>query len=237
MKKLLAIFLFVIPGLVLAAPSGGPLDRAPVNVSDRDSLKRGATLFVNYCLSCHSAQYMRYQRIAIDLGIPEDVMAETLIPTGVGPWELMTVAMPAADSEEWFGKAPPDLSVVTRSLGADWLYTFLRGFYVEEGRPFGVNNTAFKDVGMPHVMWELEGLKEPIRDGDGNITGFETVVPGKLSAAEFDQAVGDLVNFMVYLGEPIVLERKRIGIWVMLFLAFFLVVAYLMKKEYWKDVH
>ena len=236
MRKLIATVLLMVPGLAFAAGAGIPLERAPIDLSDRESLQRGASLFVNYCAGCHSADYMRYNRIARDLGIPEDQLAGNLMFATSASGEPMHVAMSRGDATEWFGKAPPDLSVTSRSHGANWLYTFLRTFYVEEGRPFGVNNATFKDVGMPHVLWELQGFSEPVMQ-DGLVVGVGPASGGKLSAAEYDRVVTDLVAFMVYLGEPIILERKRIGVWVLLFLAVFMVLAILLKKEYWRDVH
>ena len=159
--------------------------------------------------------------------------------------ETMTVAMPANDAKKWFGTKIPDLTVVARARGADWLYTYLRTFYLDASRPWGVNNATFKDVGMPHVLWELEGLKKPeyetYKDHDGNdakrIAGYEIVQPGKMSPTEYDNAIRDLVNFMVYMGEPAKLSRYNIGVWVLLFLALLFVVSYAKKKEFWKDVH
>ncbi len=246
MKKMIIALLFaVLPSLGFAAGGGVHLDSADIDLSDQASLQRGAKLFVNYCLSCHSAAFMRYNRMGRDLGLSDDQVKDNLMFASEKVGELMTVAMPQADSKRWFGNPPPDLSVISRARGVDWLYTYLRTFYQDEKRPFGVNNVVFPDVGMPHVLWELEGLKKPVykteKGADGHethtITGYETVVPGKLSAEEYDVAVRDLVNFLSYLGEPVQLERKRLGLWVMLFLGILFVLAYLMKKEYWKDIH
>lgn len=246
MKKLIiASLLAILPGWVAAAGSAAPLDSANVNLEDTASLQRGARLFVNYCLSCHSASYMRYNRLVEDLALTEGQVSENLMFATDRIGDTMRVAMPAEDSADWFGKSPPDLSVIARARGADWLYTFLRAFYVDEDRPFGVNNAAFPDVGMPHVLWELEGLKAPQYttkvQGDGEqeqvVEGYELVRRGSLTPAEYDVAVNDLVNFIVYMGEPGALDRWRIGLWVLLFLAIFTVLAYALKKEYWKDVH
>lgn len=241
----IALILAVLPGWAAAAGPAVPLDRADVNLEDTASLQRGARLFVNYCLSCHSAQYMRYNRMAADLGLTEGQVAENLMFTTERVGDTMRVAMPRSESAEWFGKAPPDLSVIARARGSDWLYTFLRTFYVDEERPFGVNNAVFPDVGMPHVLWELEGLKAPQdrtevgADGEEThvLEGYQMVRRGTLSPAEYDVAVNDLVNFMTYMGEPMRMDRQRIGLWVLLFLAIFTVLAYALKKEYWKDVH
>ncbi len=246
MKKLIIAFVFAaLPGLGFAAGGGVHLDKANVNMKDQASLQRGAKLFVNYCLSCHSAAYMRFNRMGADLGISEDVVKESMMFTTDKVGDTMTIGMDPADAKVWFGNPPPDLSVIARARGADWLYTYFRSFYVDEKRPFGVNNTVFPDVGMPHVLWELEGLKAPITKteigADGYehtvITGFEVVQPGSMNAAEYDQAARDLTAFLVYMGEPAILVRKDLGVKVLIFLFFFAVLAYLLKKEYWRDVH
>jgi ubiquinol-cytochrome c reductase cytochrome c1 subunit len=245
MKKIIAIFLVAVMPMLAQAAGGAHLDKVDVDMGDKASLHNGAKLFMNYCLSCHSAQYMRYNRMAADLEIPEDMVKENLMFASDKIGDTMTIAMSKEDASAWFGTKVPDLSVIARSRGADWLYTYLRTFYTDESRPWGVNNTTFKDVGMPHVLWELEGLKKPVyeihKGEDGNdvktISGYEIVTPGTMSADEYDKAVRDLVNFMVYVGEPAKMQRYTIGIWVLLFLAVLLVFAYLMKKEFWKDVH
>ena len=246
MKKIIiALLITLMPALGLAAGGGVHLDKADVNLHDQASLQNGAKLFVNYCLSCHSAAYMRYNRMAKDLGLSDEQVTKNLMFAADKIGETMTVSMPADEAKKWFGTKIPDLTVVARARGADWLYTYLRTFYLDASRPWGVNNATFKDVGMPHVLWELEGLKEPVyethKDHEGNetkhIVKYEIVQPGKMSAAEYDNAVRDLVNFMVYMGEPAKLSRYNIGVWVLLFLALLFVVSYAMKKEFWKDVH
>lgn len=221
------------------------LDEANIQLSDREAIKRGAKVFVTYCLNCHSASFMRYNRIGEDLGMTEKEVTTELITTGGRIGDTMEVAMDVADAKRWFGVAAPDLSVISRARGVDWLYTYLRSFYRDEARPWGVNNTVFKDVGMPHVLWELQGLQEPVWEtvetGDGNshqvMSGLTLVEPGKLSPAEYDATVRDLVTFLAYLGEPSKLQRQALGKWVLLFLFVFLVLVILLKKEYWKDVH
>jgi len=246
MKKIIAAFLLSLaPVLALASEGGVHLDKADIDLHDKDSLRNGARLFVNYCLSCHSAAYMRYNRMGKDLGLTDAQVKKNLMFAAEKVGETMTVAMPAKEAKAWFGTKVPDLTVVARARGADWLYSYLRGFYLDDSRPWGVNNTVFKDVGMPDVLWELEGLKKPIykisKDEEGNdvkhIVGFEQVMPGKLSKAEYDNAIRDLVTFLVYMGEPAKLTRYTIGLWVLLYLALLFVVAYALKKEYWKDVH
>ena len=241
MKKLFFAFLLAAaPVLGFAAGGGAHLDDADIDVSDQESLQRGARIFVNYCLSCHSAQYQRYNRTARDLGLTEDEVKENLMFTTDKIGDTMTIAMKPVDAAAWFGVAPPDLSVIARARGVDWLYTYLRSFYIDEARPFGVNNIVFPDVGMPHVLWELQGMQKAVfaeEDGQKVFNKFEQVTPGTMSAAGFDGAMLDLTAFLSYIGEPIQTERKRIGMWVLSFIAVFFVLAYLLKKEYWKDVH
>jgi len=246
MKKIIiALLITLMPALGFAAGGGVHLDKADVDLTNQASLQNGAKLFVNYCLSCHSAAYMRYNRMAKDLGLSEEQVQNNLMFAADKVGETMTVAMPANDAKKWFGTKIPDLTVVARARGEDWLYTYLRTFYLDASRPWGVNNATFKDVGMPHVLWELEGLKQPVyeihKDHEGNetkrIVRYEMVQAGKMSEAEYDNAVRDLVNFMVYMGEPAKLSRYNIGVWVLLFLALLFVVSYAMKKEFWKDVH
>jgi len=253
MKKLIliALIFFVAPAGALAAGGGAPLDKANIDLHNQESLQRGAKLFVNYCLNCHSAGYARYNRVAADLGITEEQMSENMIFTTDDNGEkskvgsLMKVAMTEKYAKEAFGTKIPDLTLVARVRGTDWLYTYLRTFYMDDSRPTGMNNIVFPDVGMPHVLWELQGYQKAVvettTDADGHehekIVGFETVVPGSMSGPEYDQAVRDLVGFLAYMGEPVQLERKKLGVYVLLFLALLFVVAYFLKKEYWKDIH
>jgi ubiquinol-cytochrome c reductase cytochrome c1 subunit len=206
-------------------------------------------------MGCHALGYMRYNRMGRDIGLSDEQLLANLMfvhdfskelrgePEKVG--EQMKIAMQPRDAARWFGIKVPDLSVVARSRGADWLYSYLRAFHVDDSRPFGTNNSVFKDVGMPHVLWELEGLKQPlyetVQDADGQesrtVVGYEYVQAGKMSPVEYDGAVRDLVNFLVYVGEPAKLQRYTIGLWVMLFLIIFAFLAYALKKEYWRDIH
>ena len=227
-----------IPAMAFASGNAVHLDDANVDVHDHESLQRGAKWYMNYCMGCHSLSYSRYNRVALDIGLSDKLMKENLIFTMDDEGEqtkvgmLMENAMPKKDSAAWFGTPPPDLSLVARSRGSDWIYTYLRSFYRDPARPFGANNTAFPNVGMPHVLWELQGWQE--KDDHGKLTPAEN---GNMSKSEYNAVVRDLTNFLTYVGEPAQLHRKSIGIWVMLFLGFFFVVAYLLKKEYWKDVH
>ncbi len=242
MRKIILSFLLVLlPGLALAAGGGVHLDKADIDLHNQQSLQRGAKVFVNYCLSCHSAQFQRYNRMARDIGLTDNQVIENLMFASDKVGSTMTVAMSRADGKNWFGAAPPDLSLTARSRGVDWLYTYLRSFYVDETRPFGVNNVVFPSVGMPHVLWELQGVQKAVykKDEHGKdvIDRLEIVEPGKLTPVEYDQTVRDLVGFLSYVSEPVQLERKALGVKVILFLLVLLVVAYLLKKEYWKDVH
>jgi ubiquinol-cytochrome c reductase cytochrome c1 subunit len=240
--KRLKNFIFLLaaaPVMAFAAGATVHLDKAPVNLADQDSLQRGARVFVNYCLNCHSASSMRYTRMQ-DLGLTEDQIKDNLMFAAEKPGELMKIGMSKADAKAWFGATPPDLSVIARSRGADWLYTYLRGFYRDASRPTGWNNTVFDKVGMPHVLWSLQGEMAPVMKKEGEhevIERLELVKPGSVTLAEYDAMVGDLVNYLVWMGEPAQLKRKQIGLIVLAFLAIFFVVAYYLKKEYWKDIH
>jgi len=218
---------------------------ANVNLSDQASLQRGARVFVNYCLSCHSAAYMRYNRIGKDLGISETVLKENLMFGTDKTGSTMTISMSKDDSAQFFGVSPPDLSVIARSRGADWLYTYFMTFYRDDSRPFGVNNLVFKDTGMPHVLWELQGWQDPVYEdvvgSDGNMVKkfahLKHEIEDKSRDKAYAKTVMDLVNFLVYVGEPIKLKRYKIGFWVIVYLLIFLVIVVLLKKEYWRDVH
>jgi len=243
-KQMIAMLLALAPAWVSAAGGGVHLEEANIDPNNTQSLQRGARLFVNYCLSCHSAELMRYERIGKDLGIDERLVAENLIFTGGKVGDLMTVATNPADAKEWFGTVPPDLTVIARSRGVDWLYTFLHSFYRDDSKITGVNNLTFPDVGMPHVLWELQGWQESVittsKDEHGKeikTVSVELVEPGLLTPKEYDRAIRDLVNFLDYMGEPAKHERRALGVKVILFLLLLLVFAYLMKREYWKDVH
>lgn len=244
-RTLLLLLLWALAGLVPAAEGTYPLASVHIDLNDRASLQRGAKLFTNYCMSCHSAKHMRYNRMAKDLQIPESLVKDSLMFTTDKIGNPMEVAMRSEDAQTWFGAAPPDLSVIARAHGPEWLYTFLMSFYLDPSRPTGVNNLLFRETAMPHVLWELQGWQKPITETHVNekgqktetIHGLELVTPGKLDKSGYQQAVRDLVQYLVYMGEPAYLARLRIGPWVMLMLSVFLVLAYLLKKEYWKDVH
>lgn len=242
MKRILLVLAFLLPAAAMAA-GGGALDKANYDLTDKASLQRGAQTFINYCLGCHNAQYQRYQRTFEDLGIPLDLGEEYLQYTGEGVGAHMISAIDQSAAGEWFGLTPPDLTLVARVRGADWLYSFFRSFYKDSSRPFGVNNLVFDNVGMPWVLEALQGTPTPIIQqevrGDktvDTVVGIEVAENGKLTAEEFDQAMLDLTNFLVYIGEPVQLERQRLGAYVLGFLFVLFILTILLKKEYWRDV-
>ncbi len=260
MKTLIALVFAILPAFALAS-GGAHLDEMKVDLEDNASLQRGAQLFTNYCMGCHSTKFARYNRVARDLGIPEDLMKENLIFGDDKLGNLMKIAMRPEDSKKWFGATPPDLTLVARVRGADWIYTYLRSFYEDESRPYGVNNAVFKDVGMPHVLEDLQGkqvkgcamvvvgfdpltgqdLKEDSctkTDHDGNpVKVLYLEEEGSLDAKGFDKAAADLTNFLVYMAEPMALERRSIGFWVLLFLVILFVPVYYLNREFWRDIH
>ncbi len=229
-KKLLLAAL-MLP-LMSVANEGMHLDKAPVDASNHESLQRGARTFVNYCLNCHSANYMRYNRL-LEIGLTEKQIKDNLLFAGEKVGDTMKVAMNKKEAAKWLGAAPPDLSVEVRARGADWVYSYLRGFYRDSSRPTGWNNTVFDKVGMPHVLYGLQGEQEL----DHETHELKLVKPGSLSAEEYDVLVGDLTNFMAYMAEPAKQQRNQLGCFVLLFLSVLLVLTYKLKKAYWKDVH
>lgn len=244
--RILAALCFVAGGVGVAAETSVALLAAKVELDDGASLQRGAKLFVNYCVGCHSAEFLRYGRMGRDLGLTDEQLRHNLMLATDKPGDPILGGMSEADSKEWFGIAPPDLSLTARARGADWLYSYLMGFYRDEDRPFGVNNLVYPDVAMPHALVALQGVQslKPPADGDehspppaamGDL--LELIEPGSMSVAEYRRATRDIVNFLVYVGEPAKLERYALGGWVLLFLLVFFVIARMLYKEYWKDVH
>ena len=223
--------------------------RAADDVTNTASLQRGARNFMGYCLGCHSLKYERYSRLGIDLGITQEELEKFLIPPGDKPGDYILTTMPASDSATWFGKAPPDLSLMARARGPDYLYQFLKTFYVDASKPSGVNNLRLDATAMPAVLAELEGLKSAVfkdeqkKGADGKLMTehvfdhFEMLAPGRMTPAQYDDFVHDTVNFLDYVGEPTQAERRALGVWVVLFLLVFTWLAWLLKQEYWKDVH
>ena len=273
MKKFMTLFFALAvsscaSSIALAAGGhGAVLDKVHMNMRDKGSLQNGFKLFVNYCLSCHSASYARYDRVAEDLEIPLALLKENLMFTTEKPGDLMISTMPREDSQRWFGVPPPDLTLVTRVRKPDWVYTYLRAFYLDENSPSGWNNSLFENVAMPHALYELQGVQRLIGKvdpselhagaghsgaayaaesgaeqsvGTHRIVGdakFELVHPGKLSPDEFDAAMTDLTAFLAYLAEPAQMQRKKIGIFSIAFLIILMGLCYLLKKEFWRDVH
>lgn len=243
-KRLAALLLALVPVASFAAGGHGTMEPSYANIRDRASLQRGAMLYMNYCSGCHALGYQRYSRTAEDLGISEELMMANLNFTGAKFGEQIKTSMAPADGTAWFGKAPPDLSLVARRKpgGPDWTYNFLKGFYVDETRPSGWNNKVMPGASMPNVLWQLQGIQKPVmaehKEGEpAHIASLELASPGQLSPEEYDRAVRDITAFLTYVGEPAALKRTSIGVWVILFLAAFTFLAWLLKKEYWRDVH
>ncbi len=263
MLKRIALFTIALFPLTAFAAGGGAQgafwEQPKVNIDNQASLQRGAQLFANYCMGCHTAQYHRWSHVADDLDIPENVVQDNLIWTTDDQGakhqagSLMTNAMTEEYGARIFGKAPPDLTLTAREKGPAWIYNYLKSFYLEESSPTGVNNAVLDGASMPHVMGPLQGWQRPVHasetEGGGGhgggghggdddpIVGFERVIEGSMTPKQFDRATNDLVNFMVYLGEPARMDRTAIGGWVLLFLVILLGLAILLKKEYWKDIH
>jgi len=250
LKKIIATLAFV-PALAMASGATFPLDRAPDRTTDMAALQNGAKLFVNYCLNCHSASAMRYNRLK-DIGLTDDQIKQNLLFTGEKVGDLMKNTMSAKDAKTWFGAVPPDLSVIARARaseagsGADWLYTYLRTYYKDESRPTGWNNMVFPNVGMPHVLWELQGVRDAkfVEEKDPHdasktvhkFVGFEKVTDGSLDQAAYDNQVGDLVAYLQWMGEPAQNTRKRLGVVVLIFMALLATLAWRLNASYWKEV-
>jgi len=264
MKKLSVLLLALVSASVIgssAFAAGGhaaAVDEVHMNMSDKASLQNGAKLFVNYCLSCHSAEYSRYNRVAEDLDIPLWQLKENLMFTTEKEGDLMKTTMPAEDAKKWFGVTPPDLSLVARVRSPDWIYTYLRAFYQDEQSPSGWNNSLFENVAMPHALYELQGVQRkvgkvdkakhaaidahaaPDTVGEQSVVGdtvFELQHPGKLTPAEFDKSMSDLTAFLTYMAEPAQLKRKTIGVFTLTFLIILMLLCMMLKAEYWRDVH
>lgn len=251
LKKVMTALALLVPVLVFANEAAFPLDHIEDRTKDLSSLQNGAKLFVNYCLNCHSASAMRYNRLK-DIGLTDDQIKNNLLFTSEKVGDLMKVSFSSKDAKDWFGVVPPDLSVIARAKasgegsGADWLYTYLRTFYKDDTRPTGWNNLVFPNVGMPHVMWELQGVRNAkfVEEKDPHdvtkvihrFAGFEQIRLGKMSAIEFDNAVSDLVAYLEWMAEPAQHTRKRLGVFVLLFLGVFLILAWRLNISYWKDI-
>ena len=242
--KLIVLIAALGPTAALAAGGEVHLEHAGNDIGNTASLQRGAANFVNYCLGCHSAKYVRYNRMAADLGISEDQLVDNLMFTGERPHDTMRIGMNPDDAERWFGVAPPDLSLIARSRGTDYVYTFLKSYYADPAKPTGVNNLVLPGTAMPHVLWQLQGVQEAVWEAEMDAQGnaqrhfkeFKLTSPGTLAPEEYDVFVRDTVNFLDYIAEPAQLKRRTLGFPVIAFLAFFTLLAWLLKKEYWKDV-
>ncbi len=251
LRATLPVVATLLAGSAMASEGGGESWRkwhADTDINSKASLQRGARNFINYCLGCHSLQYVRYNQFAEDLDITEDQLKANLMFTGERPHDYILSPMPAADAETWFGRAPPDLSLITRAKGRDYVYQFLKTFYLDESQPTGVNNLALENAAMPHVLADLQGLQKAVfvlekQHEAGQeamlrrFDHFEPVSPGRMTEGEYDAFVNDIVNFLDYVSEPVRAKRERLGIWVILFLIVFTGFAWALKKEIWKDVH
>jgi ubiquinol-cytochrome c reductase cytochrome c1 subunit len=243
MKNLFIMLGLLLPFAVQASGEDVHLDKAPISATNQASLQRGAKVFVNYCLNCHGASAMRYNRLK-DIGLTDEQIKANLLFAGEKVGETMQVGMKSNDAKAWFGAQPPDLSVIARSRTPDWLYTYLRSFYRDDTRPTGWNNTVFPNVGMPHALWELQGeqhLKVAAgKDAPGNAAESHELVlakPGKMSPAEYDAMVADLVNYLAFMAEPAKVKRLQLGVVVLFALGILFLFALALKKEFWKDVH
>ncbi|TWI00230.1 ubiquinol-cytochrome c reductase cytochrome c1 subunit [Luteimonas cucumeris] len=240
-KKLATFVAGLLVSATAYAAGGGNLQQSGVDLGDRASLQRGAQLYMNYCSGCHSLKYLRYSRMAEDLGLSEEEVMNNLNFTGAKFGEHILVNMPADGATKWFGKMPPDLSVISRVRGSDWIYTYLKSFYLDETRPLGWNNQLFPNASMPNPLWELQGLQhaelgKPDATGERHVERLVIPQPGAQDAQQFSQTVRDITAFLEYAGEPAALKRQSLGVWVILFLALFTFIAWLLKKEYWRDV-
>ena len=228
----------------LAAGGGGPLESADIDPDNVASLQRGASNYMNYCSGCHSAQYVRFNTIGKQLELSEEQLIDNLMFNADKTFETIRSTMPPADAERWFGQAPPDLSLMARARGADYIYNFLKGFYVSGKSPTGVDNVVLAGTSMPHVLWELQGYQEAQfeehRNDDGSVTsefaGFKLISAGSMDAEEYDDFVRDTTNFLAFIAEPIRQDRRKIGVWVLIYLVVFLIIARMLKKLIWKDV-
>jgi ubiquinol-cytochrome c reductase cytochrome c1 subunit len=242
--SILAVSACFISSPLMAAGGGPALAAADIDPDNVNSLQRGAANFMNYCSGCHSAQYVRFKTIGKDLDLSEEMLVDNLMFNAEKTFETIQASMPAKDAARWYGKAPPDLSLMARAKGADYVYNFLKGFYVSADSPTGVDNLVLQGTSMPHVLWELQGYQaadfSKHENDDGSVTttfeGFEQITPGKLDSEDYDEFVRDTVNFLAYMAEPVRGFRVDLGKWVIMYLIFFLIIARMLKKQIWKDV-
>jgi ubiquinol-cytochrome c reductase cytochrome c1 subunit len=241
--RLIAFAGLIVAAGAFAAGGGADLERANIDLGNKASLQRGARNFMNYCSGCHSAQYVRYNTIGKHLELSEEQLIDNLMFNAEKTFETIRASMPAADAERWYGVAPPDMSLIARATGADYIYSFLKSFYVDDASPTGVDNPVLAGTAMPHVLWELQGFQkanfeEHTEDGVTTqvFLGFEIPIEGALDAEEYDDFVRDTVNFLAYIAEPVRDERRTLGTWVLIYLVVFLIIARMLKKQIWKDV-
>lgn len=240
--RLLALAGALLLSAAAAASEGGGLQQADNDLGDKASLQRGASLYMGYCSGCHSLKYLRYSRMSEDLGLTEEEVMQNLNFTGGKIGDQVHVSLTEADGKKWFGKMPPDLSLIARVRGSDWIYTYLKSFYLDEARPLGWNNKLFPNASMPNPLWEMQGLQhaeygKADSTGERPVESLKVTQPGNVTPQEYDRAVRDITNFLEYAGEPAALKRQGIGVWAILFLAVLALLAYLLKQEYWRDVH
>jgi len=231
MKVIIILMLLLIQSLFVFASEEIHLEKAPIDLSDQPSLQKGAKTFINYCLNCHSAKYMRYNKL-LDIGLSKKDIKENLLFTAKKIGDPMEISMPVNESKKWFGATPPDLSVVARSRGSDWIYSYMKGFYRDSSREIGWNNIVYVNSAMPHILWELQGEQEL----DKNTGELSLIKAGKLNQKEYDSVIADLTNFITYMSEPGQLKRKKMGFYVVGFLLLLLVLTIKLKKEFWKDI-
>ena len=248
LKQIVSLLLasaVLVTGPTFASGSGAEMASADIDPDNINSLQRGAANFMNYCSGCHSAQYVRYTTIGNDLDLSEEDLINNLMFNAEKTFETIQASMPADDAARWYGTAPPDLSLMARAKGADHVYNFLKGFYLDSESPTGVDNLQLPGTSMPHVLWELQGYQAAHftdhNNEDGSVTttfkGFEQMTAGKMDSEDYDEFVRDTVNFLAYIAEPIRSDRRKLGVWVLMFLAFFLILSRMLKKQIWKDVN
>ena len=231
MKGIIILILLLTQSSFILASEEIHLEKAPIDLSDQPSLQKGARTFINYCLNCHSAKYMRYNKL-LDIGLSKKDIKENLLFTGKKIGDPMEISMPVTESKKWFGATPPDLSVTARSRGSDWIYSYMKGFYRDSSREIGWNNLIYVNSAMPHILWELQGEQEL----DENTGKLSLIKAGKLNEKEYDAVITDLTNFITYMSEPGQLKRKKMGFYVVGFLLLLLVLTVKLKKEFWKDI-
>jgi len=231
MKKIIIFIMLLIQSSFIFASEEVYLEKAPIDLSDQPSLQKGARTFINYCLNCHSAKYMRYNKL-LDIGLSKKDIKENLLFTGKKIGDPMEISMPVKESKKWFGATPPDLSVIARSRGSDWIYSYMKGFYRDSSREIGWNNLVYTNSAMPHILWELQGEQGL----DKNTGKLSLIKAGKLNQKEYDSVITDLTNFITYMSEPGQLKRKKMGFYVVGFLLLLLVLTVKLKKEFWKDI-